>query len=69
MVNTVKLKKIIAESGLKLSKIAEEMDISTQTLYSKINNQTEFKAGEVKRLCLLLGIESLDEREGIFFAN
>ncbi len=69
MVNTELLNKRIEASGLKRNFISSELNISRQTLYSKINNHTEFLSSEVQRLCELLGIKYLTEKEAIFFAK
>ena len=37
-------------------------------LSKKVNNENQFKASEIKKLCELLNIASLKERENIFFA-
>lgn len=69
MVNTELLNAKIKESGYKRAFIASKLNISRQSFSSKVNNSTEFLSSEVQNLCKLLGIESLDEKEAIFFAN
>ena len=68
MTNTELLKAVIAKSGLKLQHLAEVLGISRQALNKKIENKTQFKAGEIKSLCDVLGIESVSDKERIFFA-
>lgn len=68
MTNTELLNQRIDESGLKKSYIAKALGIRTDTLSRKINNEREFKASEINTLCDILGIESLEEKEHIFFA-
>ena len=69
MTDTVLLKQRIKDSGLKLQFIAEKMGISRYTLTMKINNDSEFTTSEVESICNILGIDSLTERNDIFFAK
>lgn len=67
MTDTIKLKELISKSGLKMKSIALRMGITYYSLLKKINNTTEFKAGEIASLSHILGIESLELKEEIFF--
>ena len=67
MTNTKLLRNIISSKGLKYGYIAEQLNISHQSLIRKIENKTEFKAGEIKKLCELLEINDYEEKESIFF--
>ena len=69
MTDTEKLKEKIRASGYKIGFIAEQMGLSRQGLYHKINDRHEFTTGEVQKLCNILGIDSLEERSEIFFAT
>lgn len=69
MTDTTKLSQIIDESGLKMAYIAQNIGISGYSLSKKINNVTEFKTSEIKKLCKLLNITSLKAKDDIFFAN
>lgn len=70
MTNTKLLEEKICESGYKRSYIAKAIGLkSAYGLAKKINNETEFKATEINALCELLKIDSLEEKELIFFAN
>lgn len=69
MTDTNRLKEKIAERGLKLGFIAEKLGLTSYGFTKKMNNDTEFKASEIKTLCELLSITSLKERESIFFAD
>lgn len=69
LTNTELLKQVIEESGLKLSSIAEKMNISRAALYKKINNKTAFNQYEIDNLCKVLGIASLKKKDEIFFSK
>ena len=69
MTNTELLKEKIAQSGLKKSYIAKSIGLSPYGLTLKIQNTNEFKASEIEKLCSLLGIDVLEERNAIFFAS
>jgi hypothetical protein len=70
MTNTELLEQKIAESGYKKSYIAKAIGLkSAYGLAKKIRNENEFKATEINALCDLLNIDSLDEKEQIFFAK
>lgn len=69
MTDTKRLNYLIEQSGYKKAWIAKQLGLSPYGLQKKIENKTEFKAGEIKRLCVLLKITSLRERDEIFFAN
>lgn len=62
------LRKIISFKGLKLGFIAKELEISPYALSKKINNLSEFKASEISKLCDILGIVDLKEKDNVFFA-
>lgn len=69
MTDTQELLKIIDESGIKKGFLASKLGITTYGFQRKVENKSEFKAGEIKILCNLLNITSLKEREKIFFAK
>lgn len=69
MVDTQKLSKKIDESGLKKYYIASRIGLTTYGLQKKINNQTQFKANEIEKLCIILKIKTLEEKEIIFFTK
>ena len=69
MTNTVLLEEKIVKSGLKKSYIAKEIGLSPYGLTLKIRNINEFKASEIEKMCILLGIDNLEERCAIFFAS
>ena len=70
MTNTALLEQKIADSGYKKTYIAKTIGLkSAYGLAKKIRNETEFKAKEINALCELLNIDSLEEKERIFFAQ
>ncbi len=69
MTNTILLKEKIAQSGLKLTFIAQSLGLSRTGLYNKINNRRPFNQFEIEKLCRLLHIRSAKEKEAIFFAH
>ena len=69
MTNTELLMDYVKKSGLKLGFIAENLNLSRFGLAKKINNESEFKASEIEKLCNLLHITSMTDRSRIFFAQ
>lgn len=69
MTNTDLLKEKIEKSGLKIGFIADFVGISRQLLWKKINNLTPFNQYEIDKMCEVLRITSLKEKEAIFFAR
>ena len=69
MTNVYLLKKRIDASGLKIGYIANQLGISRQLLWKKINNTTPFNQYEIDKLCTILKIETLEEKESIFFTH
>lgn len=68
MTNSKRLRELIEDKGLKYSYVAESIGLTYQGLINKIDNVREFKTSEVNKLCEILGITSLKEKERIFFA-
>ena len=69
MTNTDLLKEVIEKSGLKLGYLADKCGITRQALSNKITNRNIFTAEEIAVLCQELKINSLTEKERIFFAK
>lgn len=65
MTNTALLRKKIDESGYKLRFIAKQIGITYQGFLKKINNESEFKASEIKGLQDLLNLTD-EIRDKIF---
>ena len=69
MTDTALLEKKIAESGLKKSYIAKALGLSPYGLSLKIRNTNEFKASEIAKICEILDISNLEEKNSIFFGQ
>lgn len=68
MTNVELLKEKVSKSGLPNTFIAKSIGISNGSWYNKLNGRNQFTAIEIQRLCELLHITSLREKEDIFFA-
>lgn len=68
MTNTALINQYIEATGLKRSYIAKTIGISRAALANKISNRSDFKASEIDTICKILGINTLEEKESIFFA-
>lgn len=69
MTNTERLRKIISNSGLKYSYIAEKIGLTYQGFKNKIENKNLFNVEEVDKLCKLLNITDVYQKEEIFFVK
>lgn len=69
MTDSVALREKIKEKGLKISYLAEQLGLSNYGFTLKLDGKNEFRTSEVAKLCELLGITSLREKERIFFAQ
>lgn len=58
----------IESLGLSKSTIAEELGITRQGLYNKLNGEREFKGSEIKKLIQMLRLDE-QEQQSIFFAD
>lgn len=68
MTDTAKLKKAIADNGLKMDHLAQQLGISRATLYNYVNNRAEFRASHIEALSNILKLTP-DQRMAIFFAR
>ena len=66
--DTKELNRLIHESGLTKSHIANKLGISLYSFQLKRENKRQFTAEQIKTLCEILDIRSLKEKERIFFA-
>ena len=58
----------IESRGLSKSTVAEELGITRQGLYNKLNGEREFKGSEIKKLIQMLKLDE-QEQQDIFFAD
>lgn len=59
----------IAESGKKKAYLAKKVGLTPAGFRNCCLNKSEFRTGQVKILCKELNIDSLEERQAIFFAD
>ena len=69
MTNYLLLEDKIRLSGKKKGYLAERLGLSRQGFRNCCRNVSEFTTGQVKILCEELNINSLKERQAIFFAQ
>ena len=69
MTNVEMLDSKIKESGLTITFIAAKLGISRQTFYKKKNGDWPFNQYEIEKLCNILNITSLKDKESIFFSH
>ena len=69
MIDSVALRNKISEKGIKYNYIAEKLGLSAYGLQLKIDGKNDFRTTEVSKLCDILSITSLKEKERIFFAK
>ena len=68
MTNTAKLKAKIAALGLLQEAVAMQLGMTSATFNYKLNNKTEFKESEIKKLAKILHL-TVEEVFDIFFAE
>lgn len=69
MTNTALLERLISESGLKKSKLADALGLTYAGFAKKVKGQSEFKASEISILSHMLGINNAGDRDKVFFAQ
>ena len=69
MVDTKLLNEYIDRSGLKINYLAKNIGRSRYGFMQKRDNINEFLPSEIEKLCILLKISSLEERDRVFFAK
>lgn len=69
MTNTHLFKKKMKDKGLKQMFIAEKIGITSYSLSLKINNKNDFKSKEIQKICEILSINTLEEKDKIFFGK
>lgn len=66
MTDTLKLKALLVLNGYTQKDIAKILGISSQSVFKKIHNKSEFKASEINKLC---GCLKIDNKQAVFFAQ
>lgn len=62
------LKKVIDDSGMTITAIAEKGNILRETLYNRLNGKGEFKASEIYNIGKVLHLTN-EKRDAIFFKD
>lgn len=68
MTDSVALRELIESKGVKISFIARQLDISPAWLKKKIDNEIDFKQGEIVKLVELFGLTTR-QMMSIFFVK
>lgn len=68
MTDTLALEYAIKKSGKTLKSVAEVLGISYSALWSKMHNETEFKASEISKISAFCCID-MESKERLFFAQ
>lgn len=66
MINTLKLKAAITEAGYTQATLAQELEMSPNTLSSKVIGKSKFDIEEATRICNILGIDNGATKAAIF---
>lgn len=69
MINTNALKGAIVAAGHSQRSLAKELNMSENTLGSKVNGKLEFTAGEIIRLCEKINISDAQTKVDIFLPS
>jgi len=64
--NSLKLKGKIAEAGYSQRSLSKVLEMSKNTLNSKVNGKKAFNTNEIKKLCEALNIFGNEEKVDIF---
>lgn len=59
MLNTLKLKSRVIESGITVKEIAGEIGVNPATIYRKINGKSQFTADEMIKIKKMLHIDTV----------
>ena len=66
MTDSKELLHYIHQAGVSITKLAQQLYISTDTLIAKLNGEQEFYVDEIETLCIILNIP-ISRRRYIFF--
>lgn len=66
--NAELLNSLIIDKKISKAALAEELGLTRQGLYNKLNGEREFVGSEIKKLSAVLDLSD-DERNAIFFSD
>jgi transcriptional regulator with XRE-family HTH domain len=69
MTNTNKLKGLIVSKGFSQRSFAKLINMNKDTFNNKLNNKSEFKTGEILKICEVLQIVEKSEKVDIFLSE
>lgn len=69
LVNKNRLMGIIVSAGYTQTSFAREIGMNKDTFSLKINNKSDFKTGEIERICDVLHITKATDKVAIFLAK
>lgn len=67
MTDSKAVRELIQSKGLKLKYIAKQLGLSDYGFLKKLDNISEFRPSEINKLCEILDITSLKEKDRLFF--
>lgn len=68
MVDFAELRKVINDSGMSITFIADKMGIERSNLYTRLNETVEFRVSEIENITKVLRLTD-KQRDKIFFAK
>ena len=69
MTKTKEVEAIIQQAGLKKKWIAQQLGLSPYGFALKLANKSDFTTTELTKLCDILGIYAIEDKERLFFAT
>ena len=69
MVDTIRLKGLIVSAGFSQRTFAKYIGMNKDTLNLKINNKSDFKTGEIGKICEALHIVKASDKVDIFLCK
>nr|DAK91630.1 MAG TPA: Regulatory protein [Caudoviricetes sp.] len=69
MVDTIRLKGLIVSAGFSQRTFAKYIGMNKDTFNLKINNKSDFKTGEIEKICEALHIVKASDKVDIFLCK
>nr|DAG75293.1 MAG TPA: Protein of unknown function (DUF739) [Caudoviricetes sp.] len=69
MVDSNRLKGLIISNGFSQRSFAKAINMNKDTLSLKIHNKSDFKTGEIQKICEVLNITKAADKVNIFLLN